>query len=140
VLVAQLEHLHRQGQLNLQKLFFYVQPSLQVWPKGIYVVGMSVSPLGFLVALVVHCCLPACLCPSVLRRRHALRRETLDVARWRGVSCTPSWLRSSSVRRSVMIKRHASDHARTLPPARPPAHTHALGPRQRQMLRQMMIR
>lgn len=29
ILVTQLEHLHRQGTLSLQKLWFYIQPTMR---------------------------------------------------------------------------------------------------------------
>lgn len=29
ILVTQLEHLHRQGMLSLQKLWFYIQPTMR---------------------------------------------------------------------------------------------------------------
>ncbi len=54
MLVAQLENLHRRGQLSLQKLFFYVQPSLKVMVVLEYLCSQAENCVGGDLINTVH--------------------------------------------------------------------------------------
>lgn len=46
ILVTQLEHLHRQGTLSLQKLWFYIQPTMRTM-EILASIGKAVKTCGY---------------------------------------------------------------------------------------------